>query len=241
LTVPDSVTMLAELLRADRATAAELVDVIDPYTRGNPSQIMELLSALLREGLLRPTADGWQWDPQVLRARLDRSDARGLLTARVDALPAPTRHMVEAMACLGVRAELSLLRGATGRSATAVDLLLVPALEDGLVVIEPGERQAVRFRDDRVPEVILRELDPQRRRILHLAMARRLATVAQLQAAAAEQFLPVVDDLVDPEERQQVAGLLRCAAGQAGVTGNHALVNALLTAAVQLIDERRPS
>ena len=236
LAVPDSVTMLAELLRTDRATAAELVDVIGPHARGNPSQIMDLLNALLREGLLQPTADGWQRDPLVLRARLDRSDVAGLLAARVDAMPPPTRHMLEAMACLGGRAEVSLLQGATGRSATAVDLLLAPALEDGLVVIEQGERQAARFRDDRVPEVILRELDPQRRRTLHLATARRLATDARQQAAAAEQFLPVVDDLDDPEERQQVAGLLRRAARQAGLIGDHASMNRLLTAAVQLID-----
>jgi signal transduction histidine kinase/predicted ATPase len=236
LTVPQSVTMLAELLRTDPATAGELVDVIDPHTRGNPSQIMDLLNALLREDLLRSTADGWQWDPPALRAHLRRSDARDLLTARVDALPAPTRHLVEAMACLGVRSELTLLQGATGRSATAVDLLLAPALEDGLVVIEPGEREAARFRDDRVPEVILGGLDPQRQRTLHLAMARRLAGVAGLEAAAAEQFLPVVDELDDPEERRQVAGLLRREAHRAGLTGDHTLVNSLLTAGLQLID-----
>jgi hypothetical protein len=58
LTRSDSVTMLAELLRTDPGTAAELAEVIDPHTRGNPSQIMDLLNGLLREGLVRPTADG---------------------------------------------------------------------------------------------------------------------------------------------------------------------------------------
>lgn len=236
LTVPDSVTLVADVLRADRATAAGLVDVIEPHTRGNPGQVLDQLNALLREGLLRPTADGWRWDTPLLRAHLGRSDARGVLATRVDALPAPTRHLVEAMACLGGLAELTLLQVATGRSPTAVDLLLAPALEDGLMVFEPGERQAVRFRDDRVREIVLHTLDRQRQRVLRLAMARRLGVDARLQVAAAEQFLPVVDALDDPEERQQVAGLLRRAAGQAGLTGNQAVVNGLLTAAVQLID-----
>jgi len=236
LPVPDSVSMVTEMLRVDRASGAGLVELIDPYTGGNPSQVMELLNALLRDGLLTPTPDGWRWDPQVLRAHLGRSDVTGLLTARVDAVPAPTRHMMEAMACLGVRAELSLLQAATGKSATATDLLLAPALEDGLVVIEPGLHQAVRFRDDRVREVILRGLDSQRQHTLHLAMARRLAAVADLDTAAAEQYLPVVDDLDDPEERQRVAELLRRAAELASLTGDDALVSALLAAVPQLTD-----
>jgi hypothetical protein len=62
------------VLRVDWATGTELVELIDPYTCGNPSQVMELLNALLRDGLLTPTPDRWRWDPQVLRAHLARSD-----------------------------------------------------------------------------------------------------------------------------------------------------------------------
>jgi signal transduction histidine kinase len=94
----------------------------------------------------------------------------------------------------------------------------------------------VTFRDERVRDVILADLDPQRQRTLHLAMARRLVAVTGLEAAAAEQFLPVADDLDDPGERQRVAELLRRAAARAGLIGDHALVNGLLTAAVQLMD-----
>ena len=44
--------------------------------------------------------------------------------------------MVEAMACLGGRAELDLLQAATGESADAVEQTLAPALEEGLLVVE---------------------------------------------------------------------------------------------------------
>ena len=113
---------------------------------------------------------------------------------------------------------------------------LAPALDEGLLVVEPGAHEAVRFRHDRIREVILRGLDPQRRRTLQLAMARRLAGVPELFAVAAEQYLPVVDAVDDAAERRQVVGLLRRAADQAALIGDYALVNALLAAALRLID-----
>ena len=197
---------------------------------------MELLNALRRDGVLTATAAGWRWDAAAVRAHLGRSDVAGLLAAGVEALPAQSRRMVEAMACLGGRAELSLLQAATAEPAGVVEQRLAPALDEGLVVVEPGAREAVRFRHDRIREVVLRGLDPQRRRALRLAMARRLAEVPELFAVAAEQYLPVVDAVDDAAERRRVVGLLRRAADQAALIGDHALVNALLTAALRLID-----
>jgi signal transduction histidine kinase/tetratricopeptide (TPR) repeat protein len=142
------------------------------------------------------------------------------------------------MACLGGRAELSLLHAATGEPADAVDQALAPALDEGLLVAEPGIDPAVRFRHDRVREAVLGRLEPRRRPALQLAMARRLATVPELFAAAAWQYLPVTGAVTDAAERRQVVGLLRRAAGQASLIGNYAQVYALLTAALPLIGQR---
>jgi hypothetical protein len=56
----------------------------------------------------------------------------------------------------------------------------------------------------------------------------------ELFAVAAGQYLPVADAVEDPAERRQVAGLLRRAAAQAALTGDCALVDALLAAALPL-------
>ena len=101
--------------------------------------------------------------------------------------------------------------------------------------MEPGAHPAMRFRHDRAREAILGGLDPRRRQALQLALARRLAAVPDLFAAAAEQYLPVADAVDDAAERRQVVGLLRRAAGQAMLTGDYALVNGLLAAALPLI------
>ena len=241
LPVPDSVTMVAEMLRVHPAAAASLVEVIAPHTSGNPYETVELLNALRREGLLAAAAGGWRWDAAAVRAHLGRSEVAGLLAARVDAMPATTRQLVEAMACLGGRVELSLLATASAAPAGMLEQTLAPALDEGLLVVEPGAHQAVRFRHDRIREAILGGLDPQRRRALQLAMARRLAGVPELFAVAAEQYLPVIDAVEDAAERREVVGLLRRAAEQATLIGEHALVNALLAAALRLIDPDEPA
>jgi predicted ATPase/signal transduction histidine kinase len=233
---PSLATMIAEMLHVDRSAAVGLAGVIEPHTGGNPYETVELLNALRRDGPLAATAAGWRWDEAAVRAHLGRSEVAGLLAARAEALPEKSRRLAEAMACLGGRAELSLLQAATGESADVVDQALAPALEEGLLVAEPGAHPAMRFRHDRTREAILDGLHPGRRQTLHLAMARRLAAVPELFAAAAEQYLPAVGAVTEAAERRQVVGLLRRAAGQATLTGDYALVRALLTAALPAVD-----
>ena len=214
------------------AAAAGLAEVIEPHTPGNPYETVELLNALRRDGVLTATADGWRWDDAAVRAHLGRPEAAGLLAARVEALPPRSRRVVEAMACLGGRAELGLLQTATGEPAGAVEQALAPALDEGLLVVEPGAREAVRFRHDRI-----REAHPgagwTRSGGAPCSWPWRggWPSVPELFAVAAEQYLPVVDAVDDAAERRRVVGLLRRAADQAALIGDHALVNALLARA----------
>jgi signal transduction histidine kinase len=239
LPVASLAAMVGEMLRVEPDAAAGLAELIEPCTSGNPYETVELLNALRRDGLLVATAEGWRWDQAAVAVHLARSDVATLVAARVTAVPPASRQVLEGMACLGGRAEASLLRTALGESAGAVDVALAAALHEGLLVVEPGAREAVRFRHDRIREAILAGLEPSRRRTLQLTMARRLAGVPALFAVAAEQYLPVVDAVEDPEERARVVRLLRRAADQARLTGDHGLVNALLTAALRLIDPNR--
>ncbi|MEU7873737.1 AAA family ATPase [Dactylosporangium sp. NPDC049140] len=236
LPVPDTVAVVAEMLRVPRAEAAGLVELVEPHVSGNPYETVELLNSLRRDGALAATAAGWRWDSPSVRAQLDRSEVAGLPAAGVVAVPGRSRRVVEAMACLGGQGELSLLQAATGVPADVLEQRLAPALDEGLLVMVPGAHQAVRFRHDRIRDGVLGGLAPRRRAVLQLDMARRLACVPELFAAAAEQYLPVIDAVEDAAERRRVVGLLRRAAGQAALIGDYVLVNALLAAAVPLID-----
>lgn len=57
-----------------------------------------------------------------------------------------------------------------------------------------------------------------------------------LFAVAAEQYLPVIDAVDEAAEQRHVVALLRRAADQARLIGDYALVNALLTATLRLVD-----
>jgi hypothetical protein len=100
--------LVAEMLHVGPAAAAGLAKLINPYTSGNPYETVELCNALRRDGLLAATAAGWRWDTAAVRTHLGGSEVAGLLAGRVAALPAPWRRVLEAMACLGGRVELSL-------------------------------------------------------------------------------------------------------------------------------------
>ena len=236
LPLSGSSAMIAEILHVELNGAAALAEAIEPQAEGNPYATVELLDAVRRDGLLTATAAGWQWDEASVHAHFSQPGVDGLPAARIAALPPPSRHMLEAMACLGGRAELRLLQTALGAAANEVDEMLAPILEEGLLVMQSWFREAVRFRHDQFREAILDQLRPEQRRALQLAMARRLASAPELFAVTAEQYLPVADAVEDAAERRQVVGLLRRAAGQARLVGDNTLVNALLSAALPLVD-----
>jgi predicted ATPase/signal transduction histidine kinase len=231
------VTMVAEMLHTDPATATGLVEAMEPHTSGNPYETVELLDGLRRDGVLTATPAGWTWDEGAARLRLTGPETERLFATPVAALPPRSRALVEAMACLGGRTTTAALATATGEPAAVVDQLLAPAIREGVLVAEGGADDAVRFAHDRIHEAILRGLDPHRRRELKLAMARRLARVPELLMIAAEQYLPVTDAIDDPAERRAVVDLLRQVADHARrVAANEARVVSLLTAALPLVD-----
>ena len=228
--------LVAEILRVDPVAAGVLTELIEPQTRGNPYETLELLNTLRHEGVLTPTPKGWSWDEPAVRSLLAGSEVAKLAMARLAALPSASRDVLEAMACLGGRAELSVLAAATAESAEVVEQRLAPALEEGVLVAETWTHDAVRFRHDRIREAILAEVDTQRRHSLHLAMARRLAVKPELFAVAAEQYLPVIDTVTDAGERSAVVALLRRAAEQAALVGDYSQVHTLLSSALRVAD-----
>jgi signal transduction histidine kinase len=236
LNEPALAAMLGEMLHVTAATAGELGEVLEPHCHGNPYETVELLNALRRDGVLAAASDGWRWETATVRAHLTRGEGAGLSAALVAAMPEQSRRAVEAMACLGGRAKLSVLGIATAAPGRVRDIL-EPALRDGILVMESGAEEAVRFRHDRIREDVLNGLGPDRRAELHLAMARRLASVPDLFAVAAEQYLPVADAVTGPGERRAVTGLLRRAADEVTQIGEFPLVHALLTAALALADQ----
>jgi diguanylate cyclase (GGDEF)-like protein len=228
--------MTGEMLRMPTDSVADLAGSAFGLTGGNPFETVELLNGLRRDGVLRPTGAGWSWDRETLEQRLTRQNLTELTKARVEGTPAETRKALEAMACLGGEVHLSTLETATGLSAATLQHRLTPALDEGLVVMV-AELGRARFQHDRLRDAVLTGIRPQRLRALRLRMARRLADRPDLFAAAADQYLPVVDALDDPQERQRAATLLRQAATQSMWIGESLPAERMLAAAVRLTDD----
>ncbi len=181
-----------------------------------------------------PGDGGWTWDETAVGSRIGRGDVVELLAARIGALPRPTQQVLEIAACLGGQVELGLLQSATGLTAEELETLLAPALEDGLLVMELGGTEAVRFRHDRVQQAAHGRLGPASRRDLHLTLARRLAARPEFGGVAAELYLSAADAVQRPDERRQVARLFRAAAASALLI-DPAMAERFLTAATTLL------
>jgi len=236
LPAPSQAALVAEILRVEHAAAGALAEIIEPHTHGNPYETAELLNRLRQVRILVSTSTGWRWDELAVRSLLGQSDLAVRPMAPLAAIPPSSREVVEMMASLGGRAELSVLAVASAEPADVVERLLAPALEEGVLVAESGVHGGVRFRHDRIREAVLAEVDAKRRRTMQLTLARRLVGVPELFAVAAEQYLPVIDAVTDPAERSQLVALLRRAAEQASLVGGYAQVQTLLTGALQLAD-----
>ena len=227
-------TLLAEMLRLPVAEAAPLAEAIASRSDGNPYDTVEMVNALRRDGSLAVGPDGWTWDTATVRSHVGRGDVVDLLSARMAALPAPTQALLEVMACLGGEVRLDLLQAASGLQVTTVEERLLPALEDGLLVMEQGGESSVRFRHDRVQQAAYGRLAGAPGLALHLTLARRLAARPDLAAFAAEQYLPAVVAIADPHERRAVAMLFRDAAIQAQVL-NPGTAERFLAAGLSLV------
>ena len=239
LPVTDLGALLAEMLRLPPERAAGLATAIAARTGGNPYDSLELLNALRREGALTPGPDGWAWDVAAVRRHLGRADVVEMLIARIDALPPETGAVLEITACLGGDLTPDLLATAAGRTGEVLAEQLLPALEDGLLVLEQAGG-TVRFRHDRVQQAAFTRLPPPERAVLQLTLARRL-TAAGYRAVAAEQYFPAVHLIGEQAERHRVAVLFHETAASLR-TLQPAMAERLLTAAVTLLnaDPARP-
>ncbi|WP_144120551.1 diguanylate cyclase [Catellatospora sichuanensis] len=229
--------LVGDLLQLDATDAEALAEPVAQRTRGNPYDTVELINSLRRSSVLVLGDDGWTWDAGNLSRHLRQANVVDPWTTRLRGLPTRTRLLVEIMACLGGRADMDLLSIADGHPGVETEDLLAPALDEGLLVLEPGEpADAVRFRHDRVNQAILDGLTPSAKSALHLGLARRLAPHPEHAEVAAHQYYAVAEHVHDPDERRRVSALLAYAAEQSLVVSNHAMAERYLAVAVDFAD-----
>jgi len=167
--------LIADSLRSDPDVVAPLVDLVHKKTAGNPFFLVQFLREIVEAGLLRldHEAGCWSWD-------LDRIDARGytenvvdLMIGKLNRLPAQTRNALRQLACLGNRAEITMLANVLGTPEAQVHAMLWPAAHQGLVERLEG---SYKFTHDRIHEAAYSSIVEASRAEAHLRIGRLLAT-----------------------------------------------------------------
>ena len=226
----------------------DLLDVLHERSGGNPFFLEELVALLNESGVLgepqRPTDAG-------RRVRTLPDTLRGLVAARLDALPADERSLLEDAAVLGRRGSLAALRAlSSARHADDVRPLVESlAARDLLELVD----ERVGFRSDLIREVAYSTLTKGERARRHAAVAAWLTerggsveTAEQGEmrahhlAAAAEQVAELgAIEGVAPDIAEQALDALLAGAEAADESENHLIALHLYERGLRLLDGER--
>ncbi len=163
----------------------EFADAVYRETEGNPFFVEEVVKALIESGSVRREGGRWVWDevanlsiPQSVKAaighRLDRIAPECAEVLRAAAVLGKTFEFKELLAIAGDRGEDALL--------DAVDEAVSAQL------LSAGREESFSFTHDKIREVLYEELNPIRRRRLHLRTANGLERVREESRVPAEKL-----------------------------------------------------
>ena len=102
-------------------------------THGNPLHIRQLVERAHREGVLRRTDSGWEWDEPKLADLSGSETMVDLIVDSLDHLPDEAATIVGALACIDAEFDLGEAVVATGRSAAEVSDAVRTAIEAGII------------------------------------------------------------------------------------------------------------
>ncbi len=192
--------------------AGPLAHLIHETTAGNPLFVNQLLTSLHEQAMLHldRRSGGWRWDLDEIRPAFHRINIVDLMVTRLNALPQPTRHVLERLACCGNQFDVEGLASICGRSVADLGGDLWEAVRAGVIVRADG---AYRFVHDRVREATYSFVAAERRGEWHLEIGRRLLA-ATPDEAVGERVFDIVGqlnrsvELIDaPDERDRLARL----------------------------------
>jgi PAS domain S-box-containing protein len=204
--------LVADALQCGPNSAGPLALLIHEKTGGNPFFAIQLLTALVQEGLVQfdRGAAGWIWDLDRIRAKGYSENVVDLMLGKLRRLPNHTQSALQHLACLGNVAEIELLSLGFGQSEEEIHAPLWDAVRTGLIVRLNG---SYAFLHDRIQEAAYTLIPEAQRAEVHLRIARLL--MAQTPPEEREetvfeivnQFNRAAELITSETERHQLAEL----------------------------------
>src|SRR5205085_664173 len=117
-------------LRAEPEVVLPLTRLVREKTGGNPFFVIQFLTLLVEEGLLRfdPLRAAWSWDVERIRTQAHTENVVELMVARLGRLADDAQEALKYVAALGRPASAAEMSAAIGRPEDAVHDLLVEAV-----------------------------------------------------------------------------------------------------------------
>lgn len=191
--------LLAKTLRTTPADVAGLAELVREKTDGNPFFVGELLSALVRRGILAVDAKAgcWRWDLARMGEVRVSDNVGALMAERIARLSPATQAMISAAACFGNQFELThLARLLQMPNAELANSLSEAVTEHLVVALEPSQvqgSQGIRgesyaFQHARVQQAAYARLEKGERMRLHGRIGQQLQSEAQSDPTREDLF-----------------------------------------------------
>lgn len=204
--------LIADAIRSDPGSVAELAQLVHDKTAGNPFFAIQFLAALAEEKLLafdNGTAH-WSWDVERIHAKGYTDNVVDLMVRKLGRLPVVTQKALRKLACLGHIASTATLSFMQGSSPEQADRDLWEAVRQELIERLDG---SYKFMHDRIHEAAYSLIPEESRPEEHLRIGRLLLRQTPPEERE-ENIFDIVNQLnrgaaliASREEREELAGL----------------------------------
>ena len=239
----DVSTLVSEAAHCEPERAGPLVQLVHEKTGGNPFFVIQFLSALAEEELLRldPDAGGWIWDLARIRAKGYTDNVVDLMLEKLKRLSNSTQDALKRLACLGNVVEIATLSMVFKESAEEIQTALQDSVRTGLILHPEG---SYAFAHDRIQEAAYALIPEHERSGAHLRIGRVL--MASITAdGLAEHLFDVANQLdrgaallSDRDEKVNVATIDLRAGRKAKASAAYGSARSYFSAGIALLDER---
>jgi tetratricopeptide (TPR) repeat protein len=179
--VEETRAQLGALLGED--VSLEFAEAVQKETEGNPFFVEEVLKSLIEQGSVR--REGGEWTRSEITELSIPQSMKAAIGNRLDRVRPECNEILRAASVLGKIFDFEKLVIAAGdRGEDAILDALDEAVAAQLIAVERGDSFA--FTHDKIREVLYEEMNPVRRRRLHLRIAEGLELLRQRAAVPAE-------------------------------------------------------
>ena len=242
LTSEDVAQLIADSFHCDSERAAPLAKLIHEKTSGNPFFVIQFMSSLTEEELVRfDYAKGrWLWDLNSIHAKGYTDNVVDLILGKLNRLSAKTQTALQLLACLGNSADFDLLQMGYQDSNEEMHARVWEAVQAGLVF---RTKHSYKFLHDRIQETAYSLIPETSRAEAHLRLGRLLLASTPPEEREDKIFEIVTQfnrgaSLITARgEREQVADLNLTAGKRAKASAAYASALTFFVAGALLLNE----